>query len=169
MLFVAEGLRRAGDECVNVVDNLADVVGYSSGRIRGVGTALKGDDFKFGPSSTRLRCRAHARRIATDDNKSLLNHGALASIGDDDLGDVHSSHYHVQRRTRCLCRAMMPSIGALHQRFHEQAAALTLQPSPISIALFCPGLGPPQEVLAGGDGRREVVDTVEDRRLDGQG
>jgi hypothetical protein len=33
MLFIAEGLRRASDQRLNVVDNLADVVGNPSGRV----------------------------------------------------------------------------------------------------------------------------------------
>jgi hypothetical protein len=90
VVFVAEGLWRAGDECVNVVDNLADVVGDPSGGIRGVGTALESDDFQVWSPPTRLRCRAHTRRIATDDHESFFSHGALASIVDDSLCELRS-------------------------------------------------------------------------------
>jgi hypothetical protein len=80
---------------------------------------------------------------------------------------VHQYRYHVQHTARCRCWAIMPSIGARHQLFQsllirgspskaareiQPVASLTLPSSPFSIALFCPGLAPPQATLAGGPG-----------------
>jgi hypothetical protein len=38
---------------------------------------------------TRLRRRAHARRIATDDHEAFFRHRTLASNVDDDPCEVH--------------------------------------------------------------------------------
>jgi hypothetical protein len=51
-----------------------------------VGAALEGNDLKLRPLPTRLRRRAHAGRIATDDNKPLLSHSRRSSIGEDLTG-----------------------------------------------------------------------------------
>jgi hypothetical protein len=45
-----------------------------------VGTTLKGDDFKLGSSPTRLRRRAHASRIAANDNESFCRHDVFVSF-----------------------------------------------------------------------------------------
>jgi hypothetical protein len=44
VLFVAEDLRCTGDERIDVVDNLADVIGYPSGRVGSVRAAFEGHD-----------------------------------------------------------------------------------------------------------------------------
>jgi hypothetical protein len=45
-----------------------------------VGATLESDDLKLRPLPTRLRCGAHAGRIATDDNKPFFRHGEFASL-----------------------------------------------------------------------------------------
>jgi hypothetical protein len=47
-----------------------------------VGATLEGDDLKLRPLPTRLGRRAHASRIATDDDKPLSNHSECSSIVD---------------------------------------------------------------------------------------
>jgi hypothetical protein len=79
ILLLAEGLWRASDQCVNVVDNLADVVGNPSGGVRSVGATLEGDDLKIRSLPTCLRCRAHTCRIAADDDKPFFRHSEFAS------------------------------------------------------------------------------------------
>ena len=90
IVLITKSLRRTSDQRLDVVDNPADVVGDPSGGVGGVGTAFEGDDFKLGPSPTRLRRRAHARRIAADHDKSLSSHGAFASVVDDGLRAFHA-------------------------------------------------------------------------------
>ena len=48
VLLVAERLGGTRNQCLNIVDNLADVIGNPSGRVGCVRTALKSDDLEFG-------------------------------------------------------------------------------------------------------------------------
>jgi hypothetical protein len=74
VLLLTKRLRCTSDQRFHVVDNLADVVRNASGRVGGVRAALEGDDLQFWSAPTRLRCRAHTRRVAANDNKPLAGH-----------------------------------------------------------------------------------------------
>ena len=75
VLLLTEGLGGTRNQCLNVVDNLADVIRNSSGGVGRVRTALKSDDLQFWSAPTRLRRRAHTCRIAANDKKPLFGHG----------------------------------------------------------------------------------------------
>jgi hypothetical protein len=68
VLLLPESLRCAGDQCLRVVDNTADVVGDPSGSIRGVRSPLEGNDLQLRPPPTGLRGCTHSRRITANDD-----------------------------------------------------------------------------------------------------
>jgi hypothetical protein len=71
-VLVPKGIRRDGDELIDVVDNLADIIGNASGRIGRVGSFLECDDVQIGPEPLCLGRRAHPRGIPAYDDKSFL-------------------------------------------------------------------------------------------------
>jgi hypothetical protein len=66
VLLLFKYRRRPGDQLLDIADNLADVIGNASGRIRSVGTAFISDDFKLCVPVPGTRCGAHACRISSD-------------------------------------------------------------------------------------------------------
>jgi hypothetical protein len=75
--FVSEGLGRAPYQFPDVVDNLADKVGYASGGIGDIFPSFKGNDLKIGPVTAGLGGRAHSGGITSDDNKALSWHSGM--------------------------------------------------------------------------------------------
>jgi hypothetical protein len=71
-VFVPKGIRRDGDEPIDVVDNLADIIGNASGRIGRMGSFLEGDNLQIRFEPLCLGRRAHPRCVPADDNKSFL-------------------------------------------------------------------------------------------------
>jgi hypothetical protein len=63
-----------GHQMLDVVDNLADVIGYTSGGIRRIGASLIGCDIKLGILPACLRSGRHAGGIPTDHQKALSGH-----------------------------------------------------------------------------------------------
>jgi hypothetical protein len=80
VLLLTKGLRGTRNQCLNVVDNLADVIGNSSSGVGRVRTALKSDNLQFWSAPTRLRGRAHTCRIAANDDESLCSYGVFLSL-----------------------------------------------------------------------------------------
>jgi len=62
-------------ERIEIVDNLADVIGDASGRVGCVRTPFKGDDLQVLFEPLRLCSSTHPRCIAPDDHESFLCHG----------------------------------------------------------------------------------------------
>jgi hypothetical protein len=73
-IFVAEYFGRDGDELLDVVDNLADIVGNASGRIGRMGSFLEGDNLQIRFKPLCLGRRTHPRCVPADDNKSFFRH-----------------------------------------------------------------------------------------------
>jgi hypothetical protein len=71
-VVVAKCFGRNGDEPIDVVDNLADIIGNASGRIGRMGSFLEGDNLQVRFEPLCLGRRAHPRCVPADDNKSFL-------------------------------------------------------------------------------------------------
>ena len=69
-----ECLRSHRDEGLDVVDNLADVVGDASGRVGGVGASLECNDVQILAQPLCLGGGAHPCGVPADDHEPLLRH-----------------------------------------------------------------------------------------------
>ena len=77
-VIVPEFFRGDRDELPDVVDNLADIVGNASSRVRGVGPFLESNDIQVRPEPLCLGRRAHPCRIPADHDESFLCHASCA-------------------------------------------------------------------------------------------
>lgn len=71
-IFVSKFLRCDGHQFPDIVDNLADVVRNTSGRVGCVGSLLEHKDVQLRLNPLCLGGRAHSCRISTDDHKPFL-------------------------------------------------------------------------------------------------
>lgn len=69
-----EFFRCDGNEGLQVVDDTADIIGDTSGRVGGVRAALENDNLKILSAAPGLRSRAHSRCIPSDNDKPFLVH-----------------------------------------------------------------------------------------------
>jgi hypothetical protein len=88
-IVIPKFLRRNRNELPDVVDNLADIVGNTSGRVGCMGPFLEGNDIQIRFEPHCLGRRAHTRRIAADDYEFFLRHHFFTSI---------------QKKTGVLCK-----------------------------------------------------------------
>jgi hypothetical protein len=70
---VAEGLRRAGDQPVDVVHVTGDDVGDAAGRVARPPALLQGHDLQVGAPTPGLGGGRHAARVAADHDQSLAH------------------------------------------------------------------------------------------------
>ncbi len=75
-VLLAEHFRRPRHQAVGVVDHLAQVVGQTAGRIRGVRAALENDDLHLRPLTANLGSGAHPGGVAADHDQALFAHFA---------------------------------------------------------------------------------------------
>jgi len=73
-VFVSKYLRCDGYQLPDIIDNLADVVGNTSGGVGRVGSLLEDNDVQLRLNTLCLGGCAHSCRVSTDDNKSFLMH-----------------------------------------------------------------------------------------------
>jgi len=71
-VLVSKFLRCNGYQLPDIVDNLADVVRNTSGRVGCVWSLLEDNDVQFRVNPLCLGGRAHSCRISADDHKPFL-------------------------------------------------------------------------------------------------